>query len=323
MAKLPFTRAGTAVGLILAASLSGSALANERGGTSAMIEVYEAYAVYKMGRFDEAFEMYKELAERGVARAMLNVAHMYAQGEGVEQDRERALHWYTRGAEAGDTTSMLETGEAYRDGRGTAVDMDEADRWFRRAAESGNSEAQWIWGESLYQAGDRSEGLEWIERSARDGGHGEARRFLSALRAETGDERQVSDTERSALLATQQRIDDAARNLDPAGIVAPVRDDARIRVRLPNSSGWDEMDRSELQALWQATFDQIDDYRYQRGDVELTAVEDGIVATSRIREDLDGADGGRRLEIHETAEFRMHGEQAEIHRLELDIREAD
>nr|WP_282571450.1 hypothetical protein [Methylonatrum kenyense] len=254
---------------------------------------------------------------------MLNLAHMYAQGEGVEQNPEQAYNWYRQSAEAGDATAMLETGEAYHDGRGVAADSGKADRWFLRAAENGNSEAQWLLGKRLHAAGNETEGLEWIRIAAQEGGQMDARRFLSALQEADSGAEAVTEAQHDALLATLAQIDAAAQNRDPAGIVAPIQADARIRVRLPNGAGWNEMDRDALKNLWQATFDQVQGYAYSRSDPELSRVGDAVVAQSRIHEKLTGADGSRQLEIREIAHFEINGDHAEIHRLQLDIRRLD
>ena len=81
-----------------------------------MVSVLKAYAVYKMGQFDEAFDRYKVIAESGNTQGMLNLANMYAAGEGTEQDHEKALHWYRKAAEAGDANGMFETAQAYEKG---------------------------------------------------------------------------------------------------------------------------------------------------------------------------------------------------------------
>lgn len=320
---LTIPRFTAAIVLAAVTALGAGSVSANTGGSSDMIRVYEAYAVYKMGRFDEAFEMYQVLAEEGSARGMLNLAHMYAHGEGVKTDREQALLWYRRSAEAGDVTAMLETAEAYRDGLGTTADATEADRWFLRAAESGNSEAQWLLGKRLHDAGDEAEGLDWIRIAAEEGGQMHARQFLSELDGEETNGQAFSEEQRRQLREILARIDKAAQNRDPSGIVAPISTEARIRVRLPNGAGWNEMDREALRNLWQATFDQVQSYDYARSGLELVPVSDGMLAHSRIHERLDGVDGSRQLEIRETAQFRLHGDQLEIHRLQLDIRRVD
>ncbi|HEV8078742.1 MAG TPA: sel1 repeat family protein [Marinobacter sp.] len=94
-----------------------------------MIRVLEAYAVYKMGQYDLAFERYKALAEDGNRQGMLNVANMYAEGKGVERSDANAFQWYLRLAESGDRIGMEETAEAYRTGTGVQEDPERALYW--------------------------------------------------------------------------------------------------------------------------------------------------------------------------------------------------
>jgi tetratricopeptide (TPR) repeat protein len=120
-----------------------------------MIQVLDAYAVYKMGDFDEAFERYRQLAEAGNRQGMLNLGNMYAAGLGSAADLEQALAWYQRAADAGDAIGMYEVARAHDLGLGTEADPDQAVQWYRRAAEQDNAEAQWTLGERLYKQGQQ------------------------------------------------------------------------------------------------------------------------------------------------------------------------
>jgi len=151
-----------------------------------MIRVLNAYVVYKMGQYESAFEQYLELAEEGSRQGMLNVANMYAQGQGVEKSQEKAFQWYLRAAESGDSISMVEVGMAYENGRGTVLDTNKAMAWYRRAAELGNNDARWKLGKRLYDQGSRAEGLCFIHVAAEKGGQPSAQQFLSALKRNTG-----------------------------------------------------------------------------------------------------------------------------------------
>ena len=99
-----------------------------------MIKVLEAYAVYKMGQYDLAFERYQALAEAGSQQGMYNLANMYAAGQGTAQSNSKAFKWYLRAAEAGDKHSMYEVAKAYEAGTGTQADPQLASHWRERAA---------------------------------------------------------------------------------------------------------------------------------------------------------------------------------------------
>ncbi|WP_166254989.1 tetratricopeptide repeat protein [Marinobacter salicampi] len=98
-----------------------------------MIRTLEAYAVYKMGQYDLAFERYLALAEDGNRQGMMNVANMYAEGKGVEQSDSNAYQWNLRLAESGDRIGMAAVAQAYRTGRGVEQDSDRARFWDTRA----------------------------------------------------------------------------------------------------------------------------------------------------------------------------------------------
>lgn len=66
----------------------------------------EAYAVYKMGRYDQAAAIWTELAERGNTTAMINLANMHAQGQGRPRDPAAAEAWLRRAAELGDERAV-------------------------------------------------------------------------------------------------------------------------------------------------------------------------------------------------------------------------
>jgi hypothetical protein len=134
-----------------------------------MIQVLNAYAVYKMGQYEEAFSRYKVLAEAGNQQGMLNVANMYAKGLGVEQNPSLAFAWYQRSAEAGDAISMLELAQAYRHGQGVEADETRALYWFRQAANAGEPDAQWQLARHLMAEGDADEARLWAERAAHQG----------------------------------------------------------------------------------------------------------------------------------------------------------
>lgn len=94
-----------------------------------MIKTLEAYAVYKMGQYDLAFERYLELAEKGNRQGMMNVANMYAEGKGVPQNDGKAFQWYLRLAETGDRIGMEAAAAAYRSGQGVEMDTERARYW--------------------------------------------------------------------------------------------------------------------------------------------------------------------------------------------------
>ena len=127
-----------AVSLLLftgAPTVANSAEPDQQMGVAReMIQVLEAYAVYKMGQYDLAFERYQALAEAWSRQGMYNLGIMHAAGQGTAQSDSKAFEWYLRAAEAGDKLSMSEVAKAYEAGIGTRADPQLARHWRERAA---------------------------------------------------------------------------------------------------------------------------------------------------------------------------------------------
>lgn len=288
-----------------------------------MIQALDAYAVYKMGQFDEAYTRFRSLAEAGNRQGMLNLANMLAAGQGVERNPGEALAWYRRAAEAGDPIGMYEVGKAYDLGLGVPASRDQALEWYRRAAENDSADAQWALGKHLHDSGETMAGLQWIRTAASEGEHPGARQFLASLAGEQRITSQPEPADRQAVLATLAAADAAVQRRDGQAVVAAIDAQARISVRLPDSQVWTGMSRDQLAALWQATFDRVDGYRYARASTELLAAEGGVLAFSLIHETLEKDGESEALELHETAQLRVADGQAVIRSLRLDIRRSE
>lgn len=89
---------------------------------------------FRQGRFAEAYQTWHAAFEAGDGRAARLIGVMYDAGEGVTQNRERALDWYRRAAELGDPAGMLNVAILYDSGNGLPRNRVEAARWYSRAA---------------------------------------------------------------------------------------------------------------------------------------------------------------------------------------------
>lgn len=179
----------------LACGLAGGSVAQDTGRDKASVEAVgnlEAYAAYKMGQYDRAREMWLALAGNGNTTAMLNLANLYEQGQGVPRDQALALGWTRKAAERGDPRAQMELGQAYEDGAGVPRDNAEAARWFRAAAEQGDGDAAFNLGVMLatnYGQGvgtaspeQRKEAADWLAKAAQAGNR-EAPPMLEVLKA--------------------------------------------------------------------------------------------------------------------------------------------
>ncbi|WP_166268007.1 tetratricopeptide repeat protein [Marinobacter caseinilyticus] len=297
---------------------------NQRDSSREMIQLLDAYAVYKMGQYDEAHARFMALAKAGNTRGMLNLGNMYGAGQGKPRDNGKALFWYRKAADAGDSIGMYEVAKAYGEGIGTESDSKLAERWYMRSADRGNDMAQWTVGRQLYDRGEHQRGLFWIRRASEDGSNPAAGQFLRQL-AGGGNvqENQPDNQTRIVVMDMLADIDEAASERDVQGIVAFLSEDAVVKIRLPDQSGWDTLTRSELETLWQTMFNRSGHYQYERAEPELW-VEDGMVmAQSMIRERLGEGENYQSLTILEQAQLMVSGQTRKIQALQLDIRRID
>ena len=105
------------------------------GGVSAG-PMEDGQAAYDGGDYATARELWRPLAEQGVARAQNNLGVMYENAKGVPQDINEALKWYRLAAEQGYAGAQNNLGLIYALGRGAARDPVRAYMWFSLAASS-------------------------------------------------------------------------------------------------------------------------------------------------------------------------------------------
>ena len=93
----------------------------------------------------EAARLYQRALDLGSAEAANELGSLYFTGNGVAQDRDRAIALWRRAAEGGDSAAYGNLANAARqDG-----DLPEAGRWARRGAEAGEPEAMVMYARDL------------------------------------------------------------------------------------------------------------------------------------------------------------------------------
>jgi len=132
---------------------------------------YQAgWGSYQRKDFDSAFDSYRRGAELGDAKCQNELGTMYADGYGVAQDHEEALHWIRLAAEQGNPPALYNLGRAYELGQGVEADISKALQWYRLAAKKGNCSAQFCLGRSYaYGKGlpqDVREAEKWLRLAA-------------------------------------------------------------------------------------------------------------------------------------------------------------
>jgi localization factor PodJL len=90
----------------------------------------------------KARELYKKAADAGNARAMHNLAVLFAQdgGEG-KPDYAGAIEWFRKAGAYGVRDSQFNLGVLYGRGLGAAQDLSESWMWFSLAARQGDPDA--------------------------------------------------------------------------------------------------------------------------------------------------------------------------------------
>lgn len=119
-----------------------------------------------------AFEKLLRDAESGQADVQYQLGDIYAKGEIVPRDKDKAVEWYSRAANLGHADAQLVLGYIYGNDDARR-DKKESAKWFLKAAEQGIAEAQLKIGK-MYYNGDgvsqnKQEAAQWFRRSAEQG----------------------------------------------------------------------------------------------------------------------------------------------------------
>ena len=157
----------------------------------------QGFQAYQAGRYEEAINLWRPLAEAGDAVAQFSVGTLYDQGRGVPQDDAQATAWFRRAAEQGFAPAQFNLGNAYRHGRGVAASDTQAVSWWRKAADQGVGGAQFNLG-SAYLRGegvprDEDAARRWYERAVQ-AGHPLAGQMLAELETARARPRAASDS---------------------------------------------------------------------------------------------------------------------------------
>jgi TPR repeat protein len=90
---------------------------------------------------EEALKLYRESAEQGNAFGQYNLANMFSNGIGINENQTEAAKWYKKSAEQGYAEAQTKLGYMYESGIGLNKDLEEAKKWYKKAADQGNETA--------------------------------------------------------------------------------------------------------------------------------------------------------------------------------------
>ncbi len=145
------------------------------GKAAAPVPINTAKSLYENGLTDrragnneKALAAFRQAAELGDVRAMLEVAE-----DGLDSDNGESERWFRKAAELGDSTAMLNLGAMYQLGNHVKEDYAQAVFWYRKAADKGNPSAMYNLGR-MYERGlgvpkDLSKSKELYQKAAAKG----------------------------------------------------------------------------------------------------------------------------------------------------------
>jgi TPR repeat protein len=133
----------------------------------------KAVKLHTSKNYKKAFNLFKNIAQKGNVRAQLHVALMYVEGKGVEQDSEKAIEWYTLAAKQGNRDAHFKLGELYYKGTGVEQDYTKALHWYTESANQGYKWAQLRLGnmylKSIGVEQDSEKAVYWYTEAAKYG----------------------------------------------------------------------------------------------------------------------------------------------------------
>lgn len=100
------------------------------------------HEIKKKYLFEEYFQIYFKLAQKGSVEAQYNLGQCYCFGYGVAQNLAEAAKWYRKAAEKGLAMAQYHLALCYANGYGVKKDYTEAVKWYRKSAKQGVQQAQ-------------------------------------------------------------------------------------------------------------------------------------------------------------------------------------
>jgi TPR repeat protein len=131
-----------------------------------------------------AYDIWKPLADRGDAKAQVNLAILYERGLGVRRDMTEAFRLCHLAAEKGLPQAEVQLGKMYARGWGTAQRYGEAMQWFEKAAEQGDRDGErnmgWLYDQGYGVERNYKIAAKWYQLAA-DHGSTEGQYALATL----------------------------------------------------------------------------------------------------------------------------------------------
>lgn len=100
-------------------------------------DYFSAEALHAAGQHQQAFAIWRQLADSGDNRSVTRLAWMYETGQGTARDLDTAARLFRQSAEAGDPEAQYALAVMLQTGQGQPRDTAAAQRWLQRAAAQG------------------------------------------------------------------------------------------------------------------------------------------------------------------------------------------
>lgn len=134
--------------------------------------------------YDQAYRVWKPLADKGDPNAQFNLAILYERGLGVRRDLGEAFALCQLAAAQDLPQAQVELGKMYARGWGTAQRFGDAFVWFEKAAEQGDPNGQrnlgWLYDQGYGVARDYKMAAKWYQLAA-DHGNADGQYALANL----------------------------------------------------------------------------------------------------------------------------------------------
>ncbi len=101
----------------------------------------KASGLYYEKKYDEAFPIFKRLAEDDNASAQNFLGICYEYGRGVDKDIQKAVSWYQKSADQGNVYAIRNIGLCYEYGTGFSKDYSKALAWYKKSIACGHKKA--------------------------------------------------------------------------------------------------------------------------------------------------------------------------------------
>lgn len=102
----------------------------------------DGHTAFEAKHYQEAYKLWKPLAEQGDPDAQYNLGLLYMNGQGVEKNERTALWWFTRAAQQGLADAQYNAGVMYYLGKGVYPSHKTAVEWWQLAVEKGHANAE-------------------------------------------------------------------------------------------------------------------------------------------------------------------------------------